>query len=568
MKVLLVAINSKYLHTALGTRALKSYCQKHSNQVVPCKEFTINQREDEILEQLYFADAQAYFFSCYIWNIEMVRSLSRSLSKLRPKSLIFLGGPEATYNARGLLSELEFIQGVVMGEGEETFLKLLKALENGENLSNIAGVMLPNGESTQRSRLNMDSLPFCYEQDELNCGQILYYESMRGCPFSCSYCLSSVESGVRMKSVELVKLELKRFLEAKPRQVKFVDRTFNCNTERAREIWKYLIENDNGITNFHFEMAGDLIDAPTLELLSVARKGLFQFEIGVQSTNPQTLKEIRRECDLDRLRSSILAIQKLGNIHLHLDLIAGLPFENFESFVESFHWVYSMRPQQLQLGFLKVLGGSKIHEKAGDYELIYNESAPYQVLSTRWISFEELTTLKKVEHMVDCYYNSGRFSNVIKVLERFFENPFEFYQKLSVQYEKATKTGMLSKLGYYEIIGEFARENGLELGKELVSACRYDIMLHEKPKKYPSWAQTFANSEDKNIIWEFYENKANLAKYLPDYTGIDSKYITRETHLEIFDINPLNFEQKRTFILADYRKRDLIGRANVQIIEQ
>lgn len=480
MKYLLVAVNAKYIHSNLAVYSMKTYAEAQGYPV-ELREYTINQPKDYILKDIYLQKADAVFFSCYIWNIELVKSVVRNLHQICPELPIFLGGPEVSYDAQQELEELPFLAGILTGEGEKTFVEVLKS--DWEHL--------PMGQVYDSIPVDMDELPFVYDKmdmDELQ-HRIPYYESSRGCPFSCSYCLSSIDKKLRFRSLELVKKELQFFIDQGVPQVKFVDRTFNCKKDHAMEIWQYILEHDRGITNFHFEIAADLITEEQLELISRMRPGLIQLEIGVQSTNPETLKAIRRVMDFDKLTGIVKRIQSGRNIHQHLDLIAGLPYEDYETFQKSFNDVYALAPDQLQLGFLKVLKGAYMHEMAGSYDCKYRQEAPYEVLSTRWLSYDEVINLKSVDKMVDIYYNSGQFTCCLPRLVQAFAAPFDFYLSLGQFYEKmGYEVISHSRIRRYDILLEFANEYKQIDTEKLIEEMTIDLYLREKLKKAPVWA--------------------------------------------------------------------------------
>ena len=342
--------------------------------------------------------------------------LLREIPKILPQTEIWLGGPEVSYNPEQVLEQFPMVKGIMVGEGEETFRELV---EGTRGLSDIQGIVFRQEgivRTKERELLELSKVPFLYSDLSNFTNRIIYYESSRGCPYRCSYCLSSIDKTVRFRDIDVVKRELQFFLDQRVAQVKFVDRTFNCNHEHAVEIWRYLLENDNNVTNMHFEIEADILTQEELELLSRMRAGYIQMEIGVQTTNPETLREICRHTDMERLREVVAQLGQGHNIHIHLDLIAGLPYEDYESFARSFNEVYQMRPHQLQLGFLKILKGSPMHDMADAYEMQYLSVPPYEVLSTRWLPYEKVLCLKEVEEMVEVYYNSGQFTHSMRLL--------------------------------------------------------------------------------------------------------------------------------------------------------
>ncbi|HIV11553.1 MAG TPA: DUF4080 domain-containing protein, partial [Candidatus Pullilachnospira stercoravium] len=425
MKFLLVAINAKYIHSNPAVYSLRAYAGEYGEQI-SLAEYTINQSIDVMLKGIFRRKPEVLCISCYIWNISIARELAEEVHRVLPDTKIWLGGPEVSYDAKQVLERNPQITGVMMGEGEETFLELVRHYAVGApGISEIRGIAWRGGDGLIRDNgfrgpVDLDTVPFIYQDLSGFENRILYYESSRGCPFSCSYCLSSIDRKLRFRSMELVKRELQFFLDHKVPQVKFVDRTFNCSHQRALEIWRYLTEHDNGVTNFHFEIAADLLNEEELELIASMRPGMIQLEIGVQSTNPEVIREIRRKMDFDRVARVVRRLSENHNVHLHLDLIAGLPLEDFTSFGRSFDQVYALRPQQLQLGFLKVLKGAYMYEMAADYGCVYRKKEPYEVLFTRWISFEEILRLKQTEEMVEVYYNSGQFARTVEEAEKYF----------------------------------------------------------------------------------------------------------------------------------------------------
>ena len=564
MDILLAAVNAKYIHTNLAVYSLKAYCQEFS-QRISLREYTINQEKDQILKDIYHRAPRVLCFSCYIWNISYVKELIRDIHKILPDTVIWTGGPEVSYDAENFLREMPEVFGVMLGEGEETFRNLVKyyvnsGLEDGPALSTVPGICFRDKESLVNTGfpevLDMDRLIFPYEDLSLFAHKILYYESSRGCPFSCSYCLSSVDKKLRFKSLELVKKELGIFLEHKVPQVKFVDRTFNCRESHALEIWQYIKEHDNGVTNFHFEIGADLLTQKEIELIRTMRPGLIQLEIGVQSTNKKTLREIRRYAPFEKIAANVLAVNEGGNIHQHLDLIAGLPWEDYESFRKSFNEVYALSPNQLQLGFLKVLKGSYMHEKAQDYGCLYKDMEPYEVLGTRWLSYQDIIRLKSVEEMTEIYYNSGQFSHTIQAAVQEFPEPFSFYEALGKFYEeKGYDTLSHSRIRRYEILLEFLETAGsscLEFYRQLMV---YDLYAMENMKTRPSWAPERKAYKDK--IQAFYEREKEGPRYLSGYREYSSRQMEKMTHLEIFSWNVAEGKKEEGIypVLFDYQKR-------------
>lgn len=564
MNFVLAALNAKYIHSNPALYSLRAYAGKQSAGLcyehISLAEYTINQRIEDILSDLYQKKPDAIGFSCYIWNWEMIQELMVELHKLCPLLPIFLGGPEVSFEFEQILRQYPFVQGIMIGEGEETFYELLNGYINrGQLVENIPGIAYGNGAYIPRNPADISQLPFLYEDLTPFQNRIIYYESGRGCPYQCSYCLSSIDKSFRLRSLDLVKQEIQFFLDQNISQVKFVDRTFNASKAHSMEIWKYLLEHDNGYTNFHFEIAAELMTEEQLNLLATMRPGLIQLEIGVQSTHPQTLKEIRRFMNQEKLMEVVKRLQEPENIHLHLDLIAGLPFEDLASFQTSFSKVYSMEPDQLQLGFLKVLKGSYLHEKAADYELLYRSKAPYEVLSTKWMNYEELCLLKKVEEVLELYYNSGQFVHSVKEMIKDYENPFAFYSALADFFDqKGYFLANPSRQYRYDILLEFASANNPEkqdLYRELLT---YDLYLRENMKSRPEFSPSLDSKKEE--IQVIYRNEEFLQPILSRYEGYDRKQIQKMTHMDVFYYTVWKEEKEKlqspSFVLFDYTLRN------------
>ena len=539
MKILLAACNAKYIHSNLAVYNLKSCSGEYSSSVV-VKEYTINQIRDDILKDIYLEQPDVVCFSCYIWNISFVRELVPDLKKILPQAEFWAGGPEVSYDAVEFLKKNPAFFGVMVGEGEETFHELAGYYieRKPETLSGIRGVAFRDENKGRdivhtgwRELMDLSKVPFAYSNLTEFKNRIIYYESSRGCPFSCSYCLSSIDKKLRFRDIELVKKELQFFIDNKVPQVKFVDRTFNCKHDHAMEIWRYITENDNGITNFHFEISADLLRAEELALMKTMRPGLIQLEIGVQSTNPQTIKAIRRTMDFEKLKGIVEQIHSFGNIHQHLDLIAGLPYEGYDSFHKSFCDVYALRPEQFQLGFLKVLKGSHMMEMTGEYQILYKDREPYEVLSTAWMTYGEILRLKMVESMVEVYYNSGQFKNTLVFLEKYFDDPFRMYEALGRFYEKKGYSEIShSRMRRYEILMEFAGEQKEIPSEALSDVMLLDLYLRENLKNRPSFASDQKPYE--RLIWDYRK----------------AEKIPKTAHIEVFR------DGKK--LLFDYTDRD------------
>lgn len=539
MKILLAACNAKYIHSNLAVYNLKSCSGEYSSRVV-VKEYTINQIRDDILKDIYLEQPDVVCFSCYIWNISFVRELVPDLKKILPQVEFWAGGPEVSYDAVEFLKKNPAFFGVMVGEGEETFHELAGYYieRKPETLSGIRGVAFRDENKGRdivhtgwRELMDLSKVPFAYSNLTEFKNRIIYYESSRGCPFSCSYCLSSIDKKLRFRDIELVKKELQFFIDNKVPQVKFVDRTFNCKHDHAMAIWRYITEHDNGITNFHFEISADLLREEELALMKTMRPGLIQLEIGVQSTNPQTIKAIRRTMDFEKLKGIVEQIHRFGNIHQHLDLIAGLPYEGYDSFHKSFCDVYALRPEQFQLGFLKVLKGSYMMEMTGEYQILYKDREPYEVLSTAWLTYGEILRLKMVESMVEVYYNSGQFKNTLVFLEKYFDDPFRMYEALGRFYEKKGYSEIShSRMRRYEILMEFAGEQKEIPSEALSDVMLLDLYLRENLKSRPSFASDQKPYE--RLIWDYRK----------------AKKIPKTVHIEVFR------DGKK--LLFDYTDRD------------
>ena len=539
LKILLAACNAKYIHSNLAVYNLKSCSGEYSHNVV-IKEYTINQIQDDILKDIYLEQPDVICFSCYIWNISFVKELVPDLKKILPHVDFWAGGPEVSYDAVEFLKKNPAFFGVMVGEGEETFHELAGYYieRKPENLKEIRGVAFHDETKVPdivhtgwRELMDLSKVPFAYSNLTEFKNRIIYYESSRGCPFSCSYCLSSIDKKLRFRDIELVKKELQFFIDNKVPQVKFVDRTFNCKHDHAMAIWRYITEHDNGITNFHFEISADLLREEELALMKTMRPGLIQLEIGVQSTNPQTIKAIRRTMDFEKLKGIVEQIHGFGNIHQHLDLIAGLPYEGYDSFHKSFCDVYALRPEQFQLGFLKVLKGSHMMEMTGEYQILYKDREPYEVLSTAWLTYGEILRLKMVESMVEVYYNSGQFKNTLVFLEKYFDDPFRMYEALGRFYEKKGYSEIShSRMRRYEILMEFAGEQKEIPSEALSDVMLLDLYLRENLKSRPSFASDQKPYE--RLIWDYRK----------------AKKIPKTAHIEVFR------DGKK--LLFDYTDRD------------
>lgn len=536
MKILLVACNAKYIHSNLAVYDLQAYASDYADHIV-LKEYTINQQKDDIMRDIYLEHPDVVCVSCYIWNLSFVKELMADLIKILPGADFWAGGPEVSYDAEKFLTENSEFKGVMVGEGEETFKELAGHYveKNPQDLKNMTGICYRDGDQIihngWRQIMDLSSIPFIYKDLSEFKNRIIYYESSRGCPFSCSYCLSSIDKKLRFRDTETVKKELQFFIDNKVPQVKFVDRTFNCKHDHAMAIWKYINEHDNGVTNFHFEISADLLREEELQEMSTMRPGLIQLEIGVQSTNPDTIKAIHRTMDFEKLKGIVDRIHSFGNIHQHLDLIAGLPYEDYDSFRHSFNDVYALKPQQLQLGFLKVLKGSHMMEMCREYGIVYKTQEPYEVLSTKWLDYDHVLKLKTVENMVEVYYNSGQFQNTLEYLEKFFPDAFSIYERLGSFYmEKGYGDVSHTRMRRYEILLEFL-EDVPEISMDQVKdQMVYDLYLRENLKSRPGFARDQKPFERQ--VWDFRKREK----------------VAKNAHVEVF--------ADGTVLLFNYADRD------------
>lgn len=536
MKILLVACNAKYIHSNLAVYDLQAYASDYADHIV-LKEYTINQQKDDIMRDIYLEHPDVVCVSCYIWNLSFVKELMADLIKILPGADFWAGGPEVSYDAEKFLTENSEFKGVMVGEGEETFKELAGyyVKKNPQDLKDMTGICYRDGDQIihngWRQIMDLSSIPFIYKDLSEFKNRIIYYESSRGCPFSCSYCLSSIDKKLRFRDTETVKKELQFFIDNKVPQVKFVDRTFNCKHDHAMAIWKYINEHDNGVTNFHFEISADLLREEELQEMSTMRPGLIQLEIGVQSTNPDTIKAIHRTMDFEKLKGIVDRIHSFGNIHQHLDLIAGLPYEDYDSFRHSFNDVYALKPQQLQLGFLKVLKGSHMMEMCREYGIVYKTQEPYEVLSTKWLDYDHVLKLKTVENMVEVYYNSGQFQNTLEYLENFFQDAFSIYERLGSFYmEKGYGDVSHTRMRRYEILLEFLEDMPEISVDQVKDQMVYDLYLRENLKSRPGFARDQKPFERQ--IWDFRKREK----------------VAKNAHVEVF--------ADGTVLLFNYADRD------------
>lgn len=565
-KFLLVAINSKYIHSNLAVYCLKA-ATAYSDKVY-IREFTINNQLEDILKNIYLEKPDVIGISCYIWNINYVKELLPELNKVLPGVKIWLGGPEVSYNTEEYAGRYENVAGVIKGEGEAVFKELMDCYMEGREkdipfipgITTVSDGKIIDNPCTLVYDMSDSVMPYYaagYKEDDYK-NKIIYYESSRGCPFSCSYCLSSVDKHLRFRNTELVLTDLKVFLDNKVALVKFVDRTFNCNREHSRKILRFIRDNDNGITSFHFEIAADILEDEDIRIMNSLRPGLIQLEIGVQSTNQDTIKAIHRVMNLDKLRNNVTAIRKCRNIHMHLDLIAGLPYEDINSFRKSFNDIYDMKPDNLQLGFLKLLHGSLMREEKDKYGIVARDIPPYEVLYTKYLSYDDILKLKQVEKVLDMYYNSNMFVLSVRYLSGSFDDSFAMYELLSECFERRYSDGSLpSRNGKFELLydfaGDYLNEHDMMVFGEML---RFDMYLRDNVKSLP---ECFAFNKDESLRAKKYSGEHKL---------------TMAEHIEIFKINPVEYRDNGnvvcgdTVIYFDYLIRDYDNNATIKILEE
>ncbi|MCW6110376.1 B12-binding domain-containing radical SAM protein [Clostridium sporogenes] len=552
MKSLLVAINSKYIHSNLALRYLRANAEDLNYECM-LKEFTINDRKENILEKIIMEKADLVAFSCYIWNLEYVEELANLIKLVKPSTEIIFGGPEVSYDSESFLRRVPG-EYIIKGEGEETFREFIKCKIENKSLDKVKGLYIKtlNGikYTGERHNIPMDSVVFPYKKEEDLKNKIVYYEASRGCPFKCKYCLSSTLHGVRFHDIERVKKEIKFLVDKNVKLIKFVDRTFNCNHKFAMEVWEYIINLDTDAT-FHFEISADLLTKEELDILSKSKEERIQFEVGVQTTNNEVLKNINRHVNFETIKEKVEELKKLKNIKQHLDLIAGLPGEDYNSFKNSFNDVYSIEPEEIQLGFLKLLKGSPMRLEAEKWGMVYSPYPPYEILSTKDISYEELLILKKVEGVVDKYYNSGKFNNILKYFMGEFKKPFDFYYRLAMFCnDKGYFDRNISGPQYYKVFLEFNEEflnKNSEFLKEII---KYDYLKFNKKQWLPEF---LIRDIDKKI-----------KRYLKDKVLQNGVQISDNIHVEKFFIDIEKFirsgikEKREIYVIFDEKERENI----------
>ncbi len=568
MKAMLTTLNSKFIHSNLAIRYLSGYVKDIMDMEV-C-EFTINQNIDFIVAEIYKSNPDIIGFSTYIWNLRETLMICDILKNVKPNIITVLGGPEVSFDGEELMRDNPYIDFIIYGEGEETFREFIQHIvKKEEDFSNIPGLILRNEDKIIKNRdrkliENLNKIPSPYRDigDEFK-DRIVYYESSRGCPFNCKFCLSSSIKGVRYFDIERVKKDLICLIEGKVRQVKFVDRTFNANKRYAMEIMDFIMEKDPKNINFHFEVTAHLLDEDMLKFLEKAKEGLFQFEIGVQSTNDMTIEAVGRITDFERLSKVVKKIKSGKNIHQHLDLIAGLPYEDYNTFKDSFNDVYALRPEKLQLGFLKLLKGSSLRADRDKYGYKYIDEPPYEVLENNFISYGDMIRLKGIEEMVEKYYNEGYFQHTLEfIIVNYYREPFEFYEDLSIYWEtKDYHKVAHSRNNLYSILKDFIEYKNYEHGLIINNLLKYDYIYHNKRPKLPAKLEVSKEHRLQKNIHDILKDERILSDYLPEYRDMPTKKLINLVSVESFDIDILKLieggyraeEYGRRYILFKHR---------------
>lgn len=573
MKVLLTTLNSKFIHSNLAIRYLKEVAKDVAD--IDLMEFTINQPIEQILSTIYKGNPDMVGFSTYIWNVNEVLEIAEGLKIVKPNIKIMLGGPEVSFDGVQILEKHRFIDYIVYGEGEETFREMLIA----DDLCNVKGLIFrKEGEvviNPPREQIkDLDNIPSPYENiNEEFKNKIVYYESSRGCPFNCEFCLSSTIKGVRFFSIDRVKRDIGTLIKSGVSQIKFVDRTFNANKAYSREIMDFIMQENPENMNFHFEVTAHLIDDETLEYLKKPKEGLFQFEVGVQSTNPDTIKSIGRVTDFEKLKYVTSAIKKNRNIHQHLDLIAGLPFEDYKSFSKSFNDVYAIRPEKLQLGFLKLLKGSGLRVDQGKYNFKYLDNPPYEILETKWLEYGEIIKLKGIENLVEKYYNEEYFLHSLEfIIRNFFKSPFEFYEDFGSYWESTGLNEVShSRNNLYQVLLDYYLDRQLGLEEYFKEIIKLDYISNNKKLTLPLGIERNSHNLKGEDLHDLLKNEDLLNTHLYEYSNLPTKKVINKVLVEAFSKDVLRIikngynigdSDKRIFILFDY-KDQVINRCKV-----
>ena len=568
MKIILTSLNSKYIHSNLAIRYLDKYVEDISN--VEVLEYTINQSIDFIASEIYIKKPDVIGFSTYIWNIEETLKICEILKMVLPNIKIILGGPEVSFDGRQILEEKQFIDFIIYGEGEVTFKELVQSfINNSQDYTHILGLIYRQGESVYKNgvrplikKLDTIPSPYLHIGNEFE-NKIVYYESSRGCPFGCEFCLSSTIDGVRYFGIERVKKDLEKLIEGNVNQIKFVDRTFNANKKHIMEIMNFIIDKDPEDINFHFEVTAHLLDEEILEFLRNVKEGLFQFEIGVQSTNDETIEVVGRTTDFDKLVRVVEKIKSYKNIHQHLDLIAGLPYEGYDSFKKSFNDVYNIRPEKLQLGFLKLLKGSGLRFNEKEYGYKYLNSPPYEVLENNFMNYGEIIKLKSIEDLVEKYYNDGFFKHSLEfIIVNFFKDSFSFYEDFSLFWDAEDYSKIShSKNSLYEIIMEyylFKKYKHINIFTELL---KFDYIFNNRKSKLPNGLNREYDPSVQKNLHEILKDESLLNSYLKDYKSMPTKKLVNKVIVDDFNVNVIKIidngykpigEEEKIYILFDY----------------
>ena len=563
MKVLLTTLNSKFIHTNLAIRYIKESIKDLVD--VDIREYTINNQLDYILKDIYLAKYDAIFFSTYIWNIYDIVKLCENIKKVNPNVIIGLGGPEVSYDSEEAMEKYEFVDYIIRGEGEMVMRDLVKHFRGEMSIEDVDGITYRQDGKIIRNKTrellkDLDLIPSPYENLDVKEyeNRIVYYETSRGCPFNCQYCLSSAIKGLRYFSIDRVKRDLKNLIDARVSQIKFIDRTFNANKKFAKEIMEFLMENDNGYTTYHFEVTAHLLDDDMLEFLKDCKEGLFQFEIGVQTTNQEALDAVGRRDDFEKLSYVVKTIESYQNIHQHLDLIAGLPYEGYDSFEKSFNDVFGLQIEQLQLGFLKMIKGTGMRARAEEFEYEYRDYAPYEVLSNKFISYDEILKLKDIEDILERYYNSNNFSLSVKyIIENYYsESAFKFFEEFATYFDEMGYFHLAQgKNQLYSILLDFYKEKIGENYDLFMEILKYDYVSLGKISSVPN---IFAKVEVDNLkprVHEFLHDRENLEKYLPKHVDTPTKYILKYVHFEPFKYDILKLKED---IHSDIKEQESI----------
>ena len=583
MKILLTTLNSKFIHTNLAIRYIKESIKDLID--VDLREYTINNQLDYILKDIYLKDYDAVFFSTYIWNVYDIVKICENLKKVKPNLIIGLGGPEVSYDSEESMEKYQFVDYILRDEGEMVMRDLVKHFRGEMSIEDVDGITYRQDGKIIRNKTrellkDLDLIPSPYENLDVKEyeNRIVYYETSRGCPFNCQYCLSSAIKGLRYFSIDRVKRDLKNLIDARVSQIKFIDRTFNANKKFAKEIMEFLMENDNGYTTYHFEVTAHLLDDDMLEFLKDCKEGLFQFEIGVQTTNQEALDAVGRRDDFEKLSYVVKTIESYQNIHQHLDLIAGLPYEGYDSFEKSFNDVFGLQIEQLQLGFLKMIKGTGMRARAEEFEYEYKDYAPYEVLSNKFISYDEILKLKDIEDILERYYNSNNFSLSVKyIIENYYsESAFKFFEEFATYFDEMGYFHLAQgKNQLYSILLDFYKEKIGENYDLFMEILKYDYVSLGKISSVPN---IFAKVEVDNLkprVHEFLHDRENLEKYLPKHVDTPTKYILKYVHFEPFKYDILKLkedissklEEKESIILFDYNTNKVFDKSKTYTVE-